>query len=275
MSLTALARAKQAKGDSHGASAAIRKAERLASRLDRINVNYIFAAAHRARLDLLQGNIDAANAWAEERKMEAISEPASPYSLHELEALTLARIRIAQHQPEEALDLVKPLLDGAMEFHRGGSRIETLVVQALAHESQGNMDDALTSLLMALELAEPEGYVRVFADEGQPMARLLYEASSRRIMPQYVGKLLAALSTPASPAAFQWRQDSTAEPLRDREKEVLSLIAEGLSNKEIAARLHVAVRTVKWHTGNIYGKLGVKTRTQAVARARLLGIILS
>ena len=131
----------------------------------------------------------------------------------------------------------------------------------------------------ALALAEPGGFIRVFVDEGQPMAHLLYEALSRDIEPDYLQQLLAAF--PFAEEEQTERQKSQApgsiliEPLSEREIEVLHLIAEGLTNPEIATRLFLSTHTVKVHTRNIYGKLGAHNRTEAVARARSLGIFSS
>ena len=155
--------------------------------------------------------------------------------------------------------------------------LEILVLQALAHEAQGNIPPALVSLERALVLAEPEGYLRIFVDEGPPMVRLLYEALSRGIAPDYVQRLLAAFPGAdlgeAAPPSTQAPKSELVEPLSEREIEVLQLIAEGLTNQEIAARLYLSLHTVKVHARNIYGKLGVKNRTQAVARGRTLGIL--
>jgi LuxR family maltose regulon positive regulatory protein len=123
-------------------------------------------------------------------------------------------------------------------------------------------------------LAEPEGFVRMFVDKGQPMARLLYQATAREIAPDYAGRLLAAFpalepmpTTPSGPSP------ALIEPLSEREREVLQLIAKGLSNREVAQKLFLSVSTVKMHTYHIYGKLDVHSRTQAVAKARAWGIL--
>lgn len=154
-----------------------------------------------------------------------------------------------------------------------GYVIEILALQALALQGQGDILPAVTALERALSLAEPEGYVRVFVDEGPSMAPLLYEAAARGIAPQYTGRLLAALPAAEPASKFQKLPVEMVEPLSERELEVLQLIAEGLSNQEVAQRLFITLGTVKWHTSNIYGKLGVKNRTQAVAQARALGIL--
>jgi LuxR family maltose regulon positive regulatory protein len=135
----------------------------------------------------------------------------------------------------------------------------------------------MAALERALALAEPEGYVRIFVDEGPPMAHLLYKAATRGIAPDYARRLLAAFPVAepekADPSKSQVPESGMVEPLSERELEVLQLIAEGLTNREIAARLFLALNTVKSHSGNIYSKLGVHSRTQAVARARALGIL--
>ena len=129
----------------------------------------------------------------------------------------------------------------------------------------------------ALSLGEPEGYIRTFADRGPPMARLLYKAATRGIAPDYARRLLATfpIAEPeqTDPSKTQASKPELVEPLSERELEVLQLIAEGLTNQEIASRLFLSLNTVKVHTRNIYGKLGAHSRTQAVARARALGVL--
>ena len=161
--------------------------------------------------------------------------------------------------------------------------IHIQMLRALALQAKHDVDEALTALEHALSLAEPGGYVRVFVDEGEPMAKLLYQAAARGVAPEHAGRLLAAFEfetkdggqrTEPPPSSSVVRPSSSLiEPLSARELEVLRLIAEGLSNSEIAQRLFIAPSTVKVHTRNIYGKLGVKSRTQAVARAMALSIL--
>ena len=157
-----------------------------------------------------------------------------------------------------------------------GSVIEILVLQAIAYHAQGDLPAALLPLQHALALAEPEGYVRMFLDEGSSMMQLLREASAREIMPDYTHKLLAAFE--AEKRKSEDKPDLSPvqpliEPLSQRELEVLQLIAQGLSNHEISERLFLALSTVKGHIRIIFGKLQVQRRTEAVARARELGLL--
>jgi LuxR family maltose regulon positive regulatory protein len=187
---------------------------------------------------------------------------------------------------------LKALLEAAEKRGRTGSLIRLLAVQALALAAQGERESAAQALGRALTLAEPEGYVRTFVDEGDPMRMLIADCrwqmakSAHRApgtswsgMPDYLDRLMAAFGQP--PAISQSATMShlpsaisqMVEPLSERELEVLRLIAEGLSNQEVAQRLFLSVPTVKWHTTHIYGKLGVTNRTQAVAQARALGLL--
>jgi LuxR family transcriptional regulator, maltose regulon positive regulatory protein len=153
------------------------------------------------------------------------------------------------------------------------------VLQAVAHQVHGENNEAVQVLGDALALAEPGGFIRIFVDEGRPMARLLSEAAAHGIMPDYTARLLAVFEAeaqmsedrsylPSAPPA-----QSLTEPLSQRELEVLQLIAQGLSNREISERLFLAVITVKGHNRNIFRKLQVRRRTEAVARARELGLL--
>ena len=257
-----LARTLQAVGDADGAHEAIRKARQAASGLSPWFGAHM--AAHQARLWLAQGNLTPASRWAQGSGLSADDELNYQYMG---EYSVLARVLIAQGRLDEASRLLARLLEmtqaaGAMSYV-----IETLVLQALALQAQGKDDQALTTLERALSFAEPEGYVRTFIDEGAPMAALLRTAASRGIALDYVSKLLAAFGEVAFPSV------PLIEALSERELEVLRLLAAGLSNREIGAELFLAVGTVKKYTSNIYGKLDVHKRTQAVARAKELGLV--
>ncbi len=150
--------------------------------------------------------------------------------------------------------------------------IEVSILQALAHHARGNKAQALASLRRGLTLAEPEGYVRIFVDEGQVMTELLTGLSEVEGLKEYVRKLLSAFGK-QSDAHLPPPSQPLIDPLSDRELEVLRLVAQGLSNDEISRRLFLSVSTVKGHNLRIFGKLQVKSRTEAVARARELGLL--
>jgi LuxR family maltose regulon positive regulatory protein len=230
--------------------------------------------AWQARIGLVQGKLDEVSHWAQERGLDIEGDLTYP---HEMEYLALARIRVSQGEPEEAIRLLKRLLEAAEAGGRISRVIEILILQAMAFQARGEPDEALTKLEQALILAESGGFVRVFVDEGPPMAHLLYTTLSREIAPDYTRRLLAAFpgeeSGQTEPPISQASESDLIEPLSDRELEVLQLIAEGFTNREIGERLFLSLNTVKAHTRNIYGKLDTHNRTQAVARARAFGIL--
>ena len=274
----AQARVKWAQGDLPGALELLEEAERLYIRGPVPDVRPI--AALRAQVWAAQGNLAAALAWVREQGLSA--EDQLGY-LREFEQITLARVRLAQYRHsqetgllDEAITLLARLRQAAEDGGRMGSAIEILVQQALAYEAQDNLPQALALLERALALAEPEGYVRIFTDEGQPMVRLLTQAAEQAILPDYARTLLAAFAAEWPAPAAQPAPPATQplfEPLSERELEVLQLVAEGLSNRQIAERLYLALSTVKGHNRIIYDKLQVKRRTEAVARARELGLL--
>ena len=183
----------------------------------------------------------------------------------------LLRLRLAQGDHAAALALADRLLQPAKVANRTGDVIERLVLQALIFQAQKEMDCALTSLKRALTLAQREGYVRVFLDEGEPMAKLLYQAKARQMGAGYATELLSAIG--AATGNEQPAAQLLIEPLSPRELEVLALIEIGHSNQAIAARLVISLSTVKRHISNIYAKLGADSRTQAVARAKELHLL--
>jgi LuxR family maltose regulon positive regulatory protein len=191
--------------------------------------------------------------------------------------LSQARVHLAQGDPSAALAVLEPFRRRVEERAWADEQLKTRILQAVAFHALGERARAVELLDEALASAEPGGFIRIFVDEGAPMARLLREALSRGVRPEYVRRLLAAFPVDeagraASPAT-RVAGSRLAEPLSSRELEVLALIAEGLTNQEIAARLYLSLHTVKAHTRNIYAKLGVSSRTQAVARGRALGVL--
>jgi len=221
---------------------------------------------------LAQDRLRAAVNWAGEMLQDDTLERRSPEN--EATQLAVARVLIVKgdrSSVERALALLEGLRQAAEAEGQMGVTIETLALLALAHWQRGQRTDAMTALERALRLAQPEGYVRLFADLGLPMARLLQEAHSRDVMLDYVEKLLAAFSGDISSATPD--QLALPEPLTRREQEILELIAAGLTNPEIAKQLVISPGTVKKHADNIYGKLGVHSRIEAAARAKELKLL--
>jgi LuxR family maltose regulon positive regulatory protein len=218
------------------------------------------------RVWLQQGRIDEALRWARERGLSAQDALAYP---REFEHITLARVLIARSEDGDALRLLERLLADAEAHGRTGGAIEILVLQTVAHRAQGHMASALDPLKRALTLAQPEGYVRIFVDEGEPMQGLLRHAVAAGMSSAYVGRLLSAFDEPTQKALAA----GLAEPLTARELEVMRLVAVGMRNQEIADQLVISLPTVKRHIANAYGKLGVGHRTEAVARANGLGLL--
>jgi LuxR family maltose regulon positive regulatory protein len=261
-----LARVFQAQGEKAQAFDMIQQAVQFA-RASNVTWSMALAAACRAQLWLTQGNLRATIRWAEDSGL-AVGD-AIGY-LREREYITWARVLISQNRHHEAVRLLAWLLGVIEKAALTGSVIEALVVQALAFDAQGDASQAYVALERALLLAEPEGYIRVFVDEGALMAALLRQAASRGIALDYVGRLLKTLEESASDLA---QSAPLVDPLSERELEVLRLVAVGLSNQAIAEALVLSPGTVKAHIHNIHTKLGVSNRTQAVARARELDLL--
>jgi LuxR family maltose regulon positive regulatory protein len=233
-------------------------------------------AAWQARVWLAQGRLDAASEWAVQRGLDTRGESKPQHELDFaslLDYVVLVRILIAEGRLDSANRLLPRLLEAAEAGGRTSKSIEILMLQALASKASGNTPQALATLEQALALAEPEGFVRTFVDEGLPMAQLLYAAAAGGMMQDYTARLLAAFEGRTADQEQAVTPSPLIEPLSERELEVLKLVARGLTNREIASRLFLSLNTVKAHTRNIYGKLGVHSRTQAVARARSLEVL--
>jgi LuxR family maltose regulon positive regulatory protein len=194
-----------------------------------------------------------------------------------LEYIALVRILITKGLFIETIDLLNRMLEDAEKNGRITRLIELNLLQALVLKSLGDASHANYSLDRALELAQIGGFFHIFIDEGPPMALLLNEALPQGIAPDFVRRLLSEFPVVESEASGQSvslaSKKEFIEPLSDREIEVLHHIAKGLTNQEIATRLYLSLNTVKVHTRNIYGKLLVNSRTQAIARARASGIL--
>jgi LuxR family maltose regulon positive regulatory protein len=187
-----------------------------------------------------------------------------------------ARVLIRQANPGAALEVLEPLRQQAETKGSGRRLLDVMAVQSVALHAGGDEEKAVDLLGKVLAQVEPDGFIRLFVDEGAQMAELLSVAAARGIRTDYIHKLLAAFTVepqehkpiPSVPAG-----PSLVEPLSPRELEVLRLIAQGLSNQEIGQKLFLALDTVKGHNRRIFEKLQVQRRTEAIARARELGII--
>jgi LuxR family maltose regulon positive regulatory protein len=256
-----LARIKQAHGEPEAAQRAMHQALQVAqgSGIQRI---LMLASAYQARLWLAQGQQAEAARWASEYQQHGPTE-----YLCEVEDLTLARVWLAQEQAKKALSLLDRLLAAAQAAGRMGRVIEMEALRGLALDQLDNREAAVRALTCALVLAEPEGYVRVFLDAGAPMARLLEDAAVEG--EAYARPLLQAWAAEGGVR----RPSALVESLTDRELEMLGLLAQGLSNHEIADLLVLSPNTVRTHLYHLYAKLAVHSRLQAVLRGRELGLL--
>jgi LuxR family transcriptional regulator, maltose regulon positive regulatory protein len=287
----AMARIRVAQGDLDGALDLLDQAGRLYNANFSPNIRPI--ATRKTRVWVAQGRLDKALGWGREQGLSVESELSY---LHEFDQITLARVLLALYRSDradrsiqEALGLLERLLKAAEERGGKGSVIEILVLQATAYHAQGDIPAALNPLQKALRLAEPEGYFRIFVDEGLPMAQLLAavrrlpEASAHEIMPlqglpTYTDKLLAAFEaekqnsedTPDLPPVLP--AQTLIEPLSERELEVLKLLRSELTGPEIAQQLIVSINTFRTHTKNIFSKLGVSDRRAAIRRGEELNL---
>ena len=298
-----LARVRQARGDVASAQEVVEDIARMALRSDASQWDNALASALAVRLAVQRDDLATAEGWWKKGGFPDVSLPLAienyPYHIFEYLALSQARFLMVRGQEtgrtrdiKQALELLGILLAEAERFQRGSSQIQILILQAMAQSALGN-ERATKTLLRALALGEPEGFRRFYLDEGLRLADLLHqcraaqqEADSHLPSVAFIDSLLEAIQgggnvEQVDQESIQGRAARTSAHLEDglpislsaREMEVLALIAEGKSNQEISAQLYLAMNTVKRHAYNIYTKLEVKKRTQAVSRARQLGLI--
>jgi LuxR family transcriptional regulator, maltose regulon positive regulatory protein len=281
--LASLSWIRQARGDSEGARDAMGEAER-ALPDPRLIALFNPAPTESARLALVQGDVDAAIRWVRAHGLGANDEPSYP---RENEYLVLVRVLLATQAPDKALRLLERLHAQAVAQQRTGSVIKVRTLQALALSASGDQARALDALTEAIVLGAPEGYVRLFVDEGPSMAGLLRQlvmsrrkerAATAPYLPRdHLSRLLDAFEQAGLPARPPVRGGVVApglvEPLSTRELEVLRLLAASASNKTIARELVITLDTVKRHISHLFSKLEVNSRTQAVARAGELGLL--
>jgi LuxR family maltose regulon positive regulatory protein len=271
-------RLQQARGDLEGAYQSLTQAERAyhlkASMLTRFRLE-----SQKARLNLEAGLLEEVIHWVrglERAGAEAESALFLPTLLHEVVQLILARVYLAKGEPENALLVLEHIHTRAEADGRGKHVIEIYTLKALALQALKRSQAALEHVEQALRLAEREDFKRVFLDcaffeKGVPIQQLLYKAAECGVAPGFTGKLLLAF--PMIATDKQEYGKDLVEPLSKREIEVLECLARGVTNHEIAQELIISLDTVKTHTSNIYSKLGVSSRTQAVIKAKALGLI--
>jgi LuxR family maltose regulon positive regulatory protein len=273
-----LARIKLIYGDQQGAETLIEQVQRY-----RMSYTVLLPTrlmdAEQARTDMVLGRLEDAERWTNTYPAEQTGSATFVYAT---EGLARARLSLLQGQAEQARALLEKLHLSAESSERKSHLIEILALTALSQHAMGETHQGINTLSAGLRMAEPQGYVRTFVDEGQPMAALLYQALDKGMMPEYVGMLLAAFpaddaisslsSNPSQVSQGESAQEPLIEPLSERELEVLQLMAGGVSNQDIAEALTIAVTTAKKHVSNIIRKLDVDNRTQAVAKGRTLGL---
>ena len=278
----------QARGQSEKASERNRKMMEYA--IDTGNQRMLQTTrAFEAELALRQGRLAEASIWAERFRPTPLVPPLGFY----MPQLTLAKILLAQdttNSRHQAADLLDRLDDFLRSIHNIHYRIHVLALQAMLHDKQGEAPAAFEKLTEALALAEAGSFIRLFVDLGPQMADLLKRLRKQKIAVNYIEKLLAAfrregeqtvvletLDQPIASANQPLRESipsqELVEPLTNRELDILDLLAQRLSNKEIAEKLFISPTTVKWHLQHIYGKLGVSKRREAVIKARKIGIL--
>ena len=272
-----LARFLQARGEANGANKMLQAAIN-STQMDLQQIYQAELTACRVQLWLAQEEFDAAYRWAQKSNLSAEIE----FNLqNEYEHISLARVLVAQGRVSSdgamltrALGLVERLALSAESAGRKGHLIDLLNLQALALDAQGNLDQALSCLERALVLAKPQGFVRIFLNNGAPIIRLLKEAARRDIAADYAIKLLNQIDTDTQPDGPNLSPPSLlVDPLSDRELEVLHLMAQDLTYKEIANQIMVSLNTVRTHVKNIYSKLMVHKRSEAVAKAEELNLL--
>ena len=285
-----LARLRQALGDEAGARQAMETARQLA-RATETPMDDVYLEIQAARLALQQRDFASAERWAADWISGAAQRPASETPdvegfirsrmFHDMGQTTLARLHLARARPDQALAVLEPLLDKSDSPHASGNRIEFLALRALANRARGQTERALQDLGSALQLAEPEGLVRTFIDEGEPMRLLLREAVRAGVAVEYASRLIAILEASPQPGTTAVPRASVAvsppaslvEPLTEREVEVLRLLQTSLTTPEIAYEMGIAPSTVRTFVKSVYGKLGVHRRIEAIDRARELDLL--
>lgn len=281
-----LARISLSAGEIDIAENALKKADEIARPGSIFPITRKTLEACQVRLWLAKGDLNLAYQWAADHFAEEKQIEDQVYGsgreidyLSELEWIAVARVLLAKNELDQTFDLLKPLMVAAEVAGRNNRLIEILILMALVLKRSGKSDQACIALTQSLALGEPEGYLRIFLDEGRPMEELL-KTCNRSVegsLKSYTAKLLEAFrKSPGGQTGISISPDQPeplVESLTGRETEILHLLATGLSNREIAERLYLSEGTVKTHTHNLFGKLGVQSRTRAIARAKELNLL--
>ncbi|HEX2912693.1 MAG TPA: LuxR C-terminal-related transcriptional regulator [Chloroflexia bacterium] len=275
-----LAQVKQAQGDKNGALACIRKAGEAGNDSSGDFLS-LYIESFLARLALAEGNLEVASSWAEQYWQTITGDKESVHhnlQLREVEGAIYARVLLAEGRLAEAIEFLSSLFNENITSERLSINLQIRVLLAQAYRIQGDTTRALASLKKALEIAEPEGYIRVFADEGLSLVGLLARLGRTypdTVSPKYLKKVLEACggTEAAAEEGVSEQVSDLAESLSKRELEILRLLDQGLASQEIARELVLSTGTVNWHIKNLYGKLGIHNRTQALARARQLSLL--
>jgi len=268
--LLGLAKTSQAQGDDDLSAKFIRQAEQILPHFSQ-SILGIYAEALLAQIALSRGDLKAAVNWADKLVLPAEESLISNLFMRKVEYLTIARMMILQNRAEEAEIFLEKVYNAAVAAGLYSCQIEALALITFVRGQQNNTSGAMMALVQALEFAKPAGYIRVFADVGEPFIELLQQAGLQSNLRVYVQKILAAIGSaePSAPAGGS----NLPEALSEREREVLELLALGKTNKEIAQSLFLATGTVKKHLNNIYSKLGVSNRTECTRRAQEMKLI--
>jgi LuxR family maltose regulon positive regulatory protein len=272
----AKARLAQAMGDPHGAIEALTIAGQALEGYSLWHM-IVHQIACQVRFRLWSGDLAGAWRWAtaDEAATGRKLDGRLPAYLSEIQRMAMVQVYLARDQSTEALAILDKLLPGAAAGGRGARVAEIYLCRALALRRLGDFSGALEAFEQCLSVTEAEAYVRLYMEAGESVLPLLRQAASRTIFTHYVAKLLAAFETTPGQDSVCGRlqQEQLVDPLSEREEQVLRLIEQGHTNREIADLLVVSLNTVKKHNGSIYSKLGVHSRTQAVARARQIGLL--
>jgi LuxR family maltose regulon positive regulatory protein len=277
LSYVSLARIHEIQGDYPAAQEVVNLARKLARDFTASQMDDELVESYQVQLWLVMGEKKRAGRWVEEINLKELvnrNPPAGYFDpVWEVRCQTLARFYMSRDDFQAAREIIERVLAAAESAQRMRSVIRYLAVLSVLLYQQEEKEGALETISQALDLALEESYVRTFLDEGLPMERLLYMAAEHDVHPAYVGRLLKEFRSESSIKKPEEDLTNLVEPLSRREIDVLELLSSGKSNQEIAGILHISLSTVKGHTSNIYGKLNVRNRTQAVSRGRELGII--